>query len=176
MWRIRLHDQDVERCAEVTTQRQLKKARNNVKTQKYDINRTDWDIQYLGTLGEIGAARALCADVDWSVLAGGDQGYDIKIGPTTFQVKTPLSKATRNKFYLNDEERFSADYGILCNVDEPEVIVRGWIDRATFVRISRLANFGYGERMFVDADEMLSMDQVIVARQKLYDVQIGEAC
>lgn len=120
----------------MTTKRCETKVAHAVKTQKFDRKRTDWEIMYFGFMGEVGVARALCIEPNWSVLVGGDSGSDLIVDERMLQVKTPLTKQTKDWFYFNDEERFNAEYGILCNVDEYEtsVIIRGRCVRRTSSR------------------------------------------
>jgi hypothetical protein len=149
-----------------------------VATQKHDRQRTDWEICYFGFMGEVGVARALCIEPNWSVLIGGDSGADISFGDNMLQVKTPLTKQTRDWFYFNDEERFSAEYGVLCNIDEYEtsVLIRGAVCNADFVNLCVTKNFGYGERVAVHASQMTPMDDLIAAVQETKQQTVGERC
>jgi hypothetical protein len=178
VWRIRLHDRDLEMVHALTTKRQLFKRKLAVETQKYDRKRTDWEIAFYGFMGEVAVARALCLSPDETVLAGGDGGVDLVINNTTLQVKTPLTKATKDFLYFNDETRFNCDFGVLCNVDSDEtaVLIRGAISRVDFIHRAAVRDFGYGERLVVHASELLSMDDLIRSIQSHNELTIGEPC
>lgn len=177
-WRVRLSDDDLAMLQDVTSRRCYTKSVRAVDTQKFDRTRTDFEIAYFGFMGEVGFARAFCMEPDWSVLVGGDVGYDISVGGNTIQVKTPISKATRDWFYFNDEERFSAKYGVLCNVDDYEtsVIIRGAISKEDFIAECVTKDFGYGERVAVNASQLSPMDSLIEAVQSANEKNVGEKC
>lgn len=178
MWRIRLHDRDLQMAQDLTTKRQRFKRKLNVKTQKFDRKRTDWEIMFFGFMGEIAVARALCLPPDTSVLAGGDGGVDLVINETKLQVKTPLGKVTRDYLYFNDETKLSCDFGVLCNIDSDEtaVLIRGSISCSEFIHKAGIRDFGYGERLYVHARELYSMDGLITAIQNHNELTIGERC
>ena len=178
MWRIRLHDRDLQMVHNLTTKRQLFKRKLAVETQKFDRKRTDWEIAYYGYMGEVAVARALCLAPDETVLAGGDGGIDLVIDGTTLQVKTPLTKATKDFLYFNDETRFNCDFGVLCNVDSDEtaVLIRGAISHKDFIHRAGIRDFGYGQRLVVHASELLPMDGLIRAIQSHNNLTIGESC
>lgn len=178
MWKVRVSDEDLARLHEVTTQRQSTKRAHAVETQKYDRQRTDWEICYFGFMGEVGVARALCIEPNWSVLIGGDGGADLSLGENMLQIKTPLTKQTKDWLYFNDEERFSAEYGVLCNIDEYEtsVLIRGAVRNADFVDLCVTKNFGYGERLGVHVSQLTSMDDLIDAVQQAKQQSVGERC
>lgn len=178
VWRVRIPDEHLAKLDEITTRRQRTKRSHGVATQKYDRKRTDWEICYFGFMGEVGVALSLCETPDWSVLIGGDNGTDITVNGQCLQVKTPLTYQTRDWFYFNDEERFVADYGVLCNVDEYEtsVLIRGAVSKEDFLRLCVTKNFGYGERVALHATQMSSMDDLIAAIQAQNNTQIGERC
>lgn len=178
MWRIRLSDQDLLSLHEITTKRCETKLSHAVETQKFDRKRTDWEICYFGFMGEVGVARALCIEPNWSVLIGGDNGADLTVGESMLQIKTPLTKQTKDWFYFNDEERFTAEYGVLCNIDEYEtsVFIRGAIRKEDFVSECVTKNFGYGERVAVHVTQMSSMDELIAAVQEAKQQTAGEQC
>jgi hypothetical protein len=178
MWRVRVSDADLARLHEVTTKRCETKSTYSVATQKYDRRRTDWEICYFGFMGEVGVARALCIEPNWSVLIGGDSGADVSFGGNMLQIKTPLTKQTRDWFYFNDEERFAAEYGVLCNIDDYEtsVLIRGAVLKEDFLSLSVTKNFGYGERIAVHVSQMAPMDELISAVQAVRQQTVGEKC
>jgi hypothetical protein len=178
MWRIRLHDMDLEMAYALTTKRQQYKRKLAVKTQKYDRKRTDWEIAFYGFMGEVAVARALCIPPDKTVLAGGDGGVDLVINGETLQVKTHLSKATKNFLYFDDEDKLSCDFGVLCNVDSDDttILIRGALSRKDFIHKAGIRNFGYGERLAVPASELFSMDDLIRSIQSHNELTIGEPC
>ena len=177
-WQVRLSDSELALLAEVTTKRCRTKASHGVATQKHDRARTDWDLAYFGFMGEVGLARALCLQPNWSVLIGGDDGSDLSLAENKLQVKTPLSRATKDWLYFDDESKFRSDYGVLCNIDEYEtsVIVRGAIAKDDFLAACIIKDFGYGERIAVHATQLKSMDDLIDAVQHQNNTTVGNRC
>lgn len=186
MWSVRIADSDLSMLERVTSLRCKTKSQHGVATQKHDRARTDWEICYFGFMGEVGVSRALGLEPNWSVIIGGDDGYDIVLpGNRTMlttsvpvQVKTPLARATRDWLYFNDESQIKADYLVLCNVDEYEtsVLIRGGISKGSFLSNCVTKNFGYGERIAVHADRLQPIDGLIMAFQKNRNIQVGMQC
>lgn len=176
-WVIALTEADLLSAQDVTTKRQQCKADYNVATKKYDVTRDDWQIAYTGFLGEIGLARVLGIEPDWTVMAGGDPGYDLRLGTNTIQVKTPHSDATKNWFYMNSLDLFTADIGVLCNlVGDNAVLIRGAIDRASFLNKHVNRNWGYGSRVGVHASNLKSINNLIEAVQSGAGFKAGKSC
>jgi hypothetical protein len=178
VWRVRLSDSDLLLLHEVTSKRCSTKSAHSVASQKHDRARTDWDICYFGFMGEVGVARALCIDPDWSVLIGGDSGFDLSLGGITCQVKTPISRQTKDWLYFNSAEKLTSRAGILCNIDEYEtsVIIRGVVLRQDFFSGCVAKDFGYGERIALHVSHMRSMDDLIAAVQESKQQKVGERC
>lgn len=174
MWLVCLSEDDVMAAENVTTARQECKARYRVATQKFDPAHNDWQIAYTGFLGELGLARALGIEPDWTVLAGGDEGFDLRLGMHTIQVKTPHGKVTKDWFYVNHPSLFAADIGVLCNVEENVVTVRGAIERGQFIERMQTKNWGFGERYAVPAQQLKTVDPFIAAVQRAGGFSVGK--
>lgn len=163
---------------QITSRRCRVKSLHGVVTQKHDRFRSDWDICYFGFMGEVGVAMALGIEPNWSVLVGGDDGTDILLKNHKLQVKTPLSRSTRDWLYFNDERQVKADVLVLCNIDEYEtgVLIRGAISKQDFLDASVTKNFGYGERLAVHESKLRSMDELITNTQKHKKIRNGHQC
>lgn len=156
-WELQLHEEDLQKISSISWSLVSTKRANNVRTKKYDPTRDDLEITQTGLMGEVAFARALGVEPDWSVLLGGDAGYDLVVGHQTIQIKTPHGKATRDWFYVNDLSLMSADYGVLCNVTDSEtVVIRGFISQLRFIELHQVKNWGFGDRCAVHVESMFN--------------------
>lgn len=174
VWIVTLSDEDLHMINDITDQRMAMKARYRVRSEKYDAKYDDRTILFTGTVGEVGFARAIGVEPDWSVLIGGDDGSDLMHGKYRMQVKTPHGEVTKDWFYVNDMDHFRADIGVLCNLaNERTVVVRGAIPRDQFIKKAQTKNWGYGERIGVPAAQLFSCVPVIRAIQKQTGTTVG---
>ena len=178
MWLIQLDDLTIGKVMESASARNKIKKNWRVPNHRHDRQRSDWEINFFGLMGEAGLAQALCLKPDWSLLIGGDGGIDLKLGELTVQVKTPLSAGTKNWLYFDYAGKFQCDLAALCNIDSSEtaVVIRGLVKKEIFFERCEQKNFGYGNRLALHASNLFSADPLIQAVQQHHKTQIGESC
>jgi hypothetical protein len=89
-----------------------------------------------------------------------DGGVDLWLGERSIDVK--FSNRERGPLIFDSLEKFRADYAVLVGrTAEPDVMrINGYISRGGFEVISRRHDFGYGPRLFVEADELESIERL----------------
>jgi hypothetical protein len=123
-------------------------------------NNTDYNIHYIGMLGEIAVGKYLNIPVKTEILKGGDGGVDMLYNGKSIQVKTRTFVKPPIYILYTTLEEMVADWHILCTVESPTSVgIHGFISKAKFVQKAELMNFGYNDCYAVDAKMMASMDQ-----------------
>lgn len=89
-----------------------------------------------------------------------DGGVDLWLGERSIDVK--FSNRERGPLIFDSLEKFRADYAVLVGrTDEPDVMrINGYISRGGFEVISRRHDFGYGPRLFIEADELEPIERL----------------
>jgi hypothetical protein len=123
-------------------------------------NNTDYNIFYIGMLGEIAVGRYLNIPVEPEVLKGGDGGIDLYYKGQSIQVKTRTFVKPPIYMLYTTKEEMVADWSILCTVESPTSVgIHGFISKTKFVQKAELMNFGYNDCYAVDAAIMASIDK-----------------
>ena len=121
---------------------------------------TDYNIFYIGMLGEIAVSKYLGIPINNEVLVGGDGGIDMHYKNQSIQIKTRTH--LKNPIYLmyKHKEEFVADWSILCTIETPTSVgIRGFISKAKFMQKSKPLDFGYGASYVVDIENLADMNK-----------------
>lgn len=141
------------------------KKQYEVVDRKFDKGNTSYSVNLLGRLGEMACARVLLLQPDHSISPGGDDGHDlVSVLGKTIQVKT----STLPSLIFNAPELFVSDVAVLCQFFGDKVLphvdgkfdVVGWIDRQTFLDNHYKRDYGYGERLVMDADQLRPIEEL----------------
>ena len=136
------------------------------KDLKFDVNNTSRGVDIMGRLGEIAASEVFGGEIDWSLHGGGDPGHDIYIFGKSAQVKT----SSLPTLIFNDENQFIADVAILVQLigtkTEPQNINNIWrvwgvVSKPKFMRLHIKKNYGYGERLILQANHLKSPNEFV---------------
>ena len=139
------------------------KVDNQVKDMMFDQKNTSEGINIIGHLGEQAVGKVLDIPVDTEVRTHGDEGWDLEYKGLRIQVKT----STLPKLIFNAPRLFSADIAILAqyvgedrkNAQEtPQFRIWGWVTKDEFLKNYYSENFGYGDRLVLDAHSLHSLD------------------
>jgi hypothetical protein len=119
----------------------------------------------LGVMGEYAVSKALKIPMDMSCGLEGDGGTDLMMGDYNIDVKTTKYKTGRLVFNLNDE--LKADIYILCWAMEEaaEVILQGYIRRASIDAVMVQQNLGYGMRKVIEQKHLKPISLLLAYRE-----------
>ncbi len=139
-------------------QRAVKEA-NGVSTRRSAPNSTEFELHYIGALGEYAVAKALGLKLDKRVHVGADDGSDLSFRGRTIQVKTFTFTGPNFQFFVNPGE-FKADVAVAVQVLSPiRVRLLGWIERTLFEREASTRDYGHGKRLCVSVATLLPMEK-----------------
>lgn len=138
--------------------RQLRdnKSANGVADMKFDATNTQEGVNILGHLGEQVVSQILDIPIDLDIYEVKDTGIDTTYKGHSAQVKT----STLPKLIFNYPSHFKTDIAILVQYvgankskshEDPQFRLWGWIDKQTFMDTHYTQNFGYGDRLVLDA-------------------------
>lgn len=142
------------------------KKQYEVTDRKFDKNNSSYSVNLLGRLGEVACGRILGLPLDETITPSGDGGHDL-VTPLgkNIQVKT----STLDKLIFNAADLFVSDMAVLVqffgdkqlpHVDG-EFILKGWIDRETFLDKHYNHDYGYGIRLVMDADQLRPIEELV---------------
>ena len=143
-----------------------------VKSRKYDENKGEYELHYIGAMGEVAISNEFDVPLDFAVHANGDNGTDIFINEWKCQVKTFCHTAKEIDFFLNDMSQFNAQVGVGVQVLSPvRVRIMGCISRAKFEEKSDTRNYGYGDRLLVHERELSAVSVLYERKPNLQEVK-----
>ena len=89
-----------------------------------------------------------------------DGGVDLWFDDITIDVK--FNNAEYGKLIFDTMDKFKSNIAVLVGrTPDPSVMrINGWMDRKTFADKSQAADFGYGDRLFMNHDEMLPIESL----------------
>lgn len=122
-------------------------------------------IDMLGVMGEYAVSKALKIPMDMSCGLEGDGGTDLMMDEYNIQVKTTKYKTGRLVFNMND--KLDADVYILCLAMEEaaEVILQGYIRRASMDAVMTEQNLGYGMRKVIEQKHLKPISLLLAYRE-----------
>ena len=139
-------------------------ANPNRPTRQWGNDRETIDM--LGVMGEYAVSKALKIPMDMSCGLEGDGGTDLMMDEYNIQVKCTKYKTGRLVFNMKDE--LNADVYILCWAMEgaAEVILQGYIRRASMDEVMTEQNLGYGLRKVIEQKHLKPISLLISYREK----------
>lgn len=122
-------------------------------------------IDMLGVMGEYAVSKALKIPMDMSCGLEGDGGTDLMMNEYNIQVKTTKYKTGRLVFNMND--KLDAHIYILCWAMEgaAEVILQGYIRRASMDEVMTEQNLGYGLRKVIEQKHLKPISLLLAYRE-----------
>jgi len=138
------------------------KQANGAQDKWFDESSTSLDVMVTGKLGEVVIGRALGCVPSFAVSLGGDGGCDLDAWGLRWQVKT----SSLTELIFNDENDFTADVAVLVThlarkdqvAADPRFKILGGISRSKFMRHHGVKDFGYGNRLTVNANNLTDLD------------------
>ena len=136
-----------------------------VRDKKFDRTNSSHGVSLIGIMGEIAGCRALRTEPNLEVWIGGDDGRDCQAFGLSWQIKTSSLRA----LILNSADDFVADAALLVRhlagkhevADDPTFEIIGGVSRKRFLREHFLHNYGYGERLVMNADALTPLQKLL---------------
>jgi len=126
-----------------------------VKSKKYAKDRGEFELQYLGSMGEFALHKEYDVPLNMDVHVGGDDGIDIVINGWPCHVKTIAFTGPNPHYLMDNMECFTAPVGICCQALSPtKVKILGCIHRKEFAKKSETRDFGYGPRLSLPVESL----------------------
>lgn len=131
----------------------------SVPSRKYDQSKGEYEVQYIGTMGEYAISKHCDVPIDTNIHVGGDNGTDLVINGWGCQVKTTVYGGKTIDVIVNSMDEFKAQVLIGVQVLSPtRVKILGCIGRRRFRKCAITKDYGYGERLKVSAQELAPID------------------
>jgi len=163
---VTLTPEEVQLTLDFVARMREDKVANNVTDRMFDVNNTSEGINIIGHLGEMAVGKVLNLPVDMEVRTHGDDGNDLMLNKTGIQVKT----SELQKLIFNAPRLFKSEIAILVQFigadkknakDDPRFLIWGWTERKEFMQQYYTQNFGYGERLVLDAPYLHPLDSLL---------------
>jgi len=147
---------EIPEIAMFAERRNCGKQPNGVQNRKYDLNKTDFTVNYNGAMGEYAVAKYIDATIDKSIRLSGDNkisdlvknNIQIQVKNTTFSLDNPF-------LFFNFKNLFKADIAVLTSPRSAnEININGWITKEDFLNKAEEINFGRGARWAVQTDKL----------------------
>lgn len=140
-----LTDEEVDLVKQIAYARNENKLSKNVASAKVDNGQTESEIEVVGVGGEVAVAHALGMKVNQDLYTGGDDGWDVRLGEVTAEVKT--RRRPKRDFAMYDAESdLEAMVGVLCWQSGRAYTIVGWLSRYDWQRWSEVLRFGSKRR------------------------------
>lgn len=171
MIEVTVSPERVEQTLKFVKDMRIAKQQHNVTDRMFDRNNTSEGINVIGHLGEQAIGQALGYAVDTTVMVGGDDGSDMEHNGTTIQVKTSQLKS----LIFNAARLFKSDIAILVQYvgndktkseQDPRFKIWGYIDKETFLSNHYKKDYGYGERLVMDVQDLHPIEELIEKEAK----------
>jgi hypothetical protein len=163
---VTLTPEEVQQTLDFVARMREDKVANNVTDRMFDLNNTSEGINIIGHLGEMAVGKVLNLPVDMEVRTHGDDGNDLMLNNTGIQVKT----SELQKLIFNAPRLFKSEIAILAQFvgadkrnaqADPRFVLWGWVDRKEFLTSYYTQNFGYGDRLVLDAPYLHPLDSLL---------------
>jgi len=132
-----------------------------VQSKKYDIKKSEWELHYVGAMGELAVKKAVGGELNLNIYYGGDPSPDITIFGTTAQIKAHTYTGRNLEFFIDDMSVFNAEILIGVQILSPVICdVVGYIEKERFKQIATPKSYGYGPRLSISANELTSITRL----------------
>lgn len=162
---IRLSKKDVHECTmlghdtvKVCEMQGFAPRLDNAKQSRQEAN-------VYGFKAEFAVARLLDLDTPGLNITS-DYGVDLWWNDVSIDVK--FSNRSDGGLIFDNMEKFKSQVAILVTrTDDPDVMsVRGWMSRKMFSDKAKHANFGYGDRLCADQEDLSSIESLWLQMKK----------
>tara|TARA_R110002126_G_C10303369_1_gene487258 strand:- start:311 stop:802 length:492 start_codon:yes stop_codon:yes gene_type:complete len=134
----------------------------HTRSNKFTSDRSEFELHYIGFIGEFVVAKALGVSTDRSVKIGSDNGVDLMFRDASIQVKAFTYTAGDPDLLFNSLTEFKADLAVGVQILSPvRTKIMGWMSREDFVTKHRVSNYGYGDRVVVGQKQLSPISALI---------------
>jgi hypothetical protein len=156
---IRLSKQDLHNCEMMGADTVKLCEMQGFKPRLHNNNQSRVEANIYGFKAEFAVARLFNLDLP-TVNVLTDGGVDLWFDDITIDVK--FNNAEYGKLIFDTMDKFKSNIAVLVGrTPDPSVMrINGWMDRKTFGDKSQSVDFGYGDRLFMNHDEMLPIESL----------------
>ena len=148
----------VDAAIAVSENKSALNATGEVANRRVDTRRTDFEVNLIGTLGEVAVCTALGVPFEMVVKRFGDGGSDLHVNGYSLQVKTRSKHYAKCYLIVKDLEKTDADVFVSCAMDGPATVeILGAISRTRFIREAVDRDFGYGPLPCIDSSLLMDI-------------------
>jgi len=120
---------------------------------------------YLGAMGEYALKKALGCPLDMTVTKLGSDIPDTVINGWTIQIKAVTFGGKDVEIPVNSMEHFNADVLVGVKIVNPVTCeILGCIQKARFLKIHKVKDYGYGSRLMVSATDLSPISVLLKPR------------
>jgi hypothetical protein len=139
------------------------KATNNVRSKKHDDKKSEFELHYIGSMGEFAVARYCKTGLNTELHIGGDNGIDTVVNGIDCHIKTFTYGGSDPEVYIDYMECFTTPVGIFTRILSPtRVMITGCIGKDRFERIHSIKGYGHGDRLMVSERNLSHIDDLMV--------------
>jgi len=156
---IKLSKQDLHNCEMMGADTVKLCEMQGFKPRLHNNNQSRVEANIYGFKAEFAVARLFNLHLP-TVNVLTDGGVDLWFDDITIDVK--FNNAEYGKLIFDTMDKFKSNIAVLVGrTPDPSVMrINGWMDRKTFADKSQAADFGYGDRLFMNHDEMLPIERL----------------
>lgn len=151
------------------------KVATNATTQRFDKNKTEFELHYIGAMAEKCVSTVWSVPMDRTIHLGGDNGTDVTINNWTCEIKAHAYTGPGLEFFITDMSRFKADVLIGVQILSPvRVKLVGCISRAYFDKSRFSKDYDYGDRCAVSAAKLSPVEYLhtYTTKEDLYNAEL----
>jgi hypothetical protein len=128
-------------------------------TKKHDKAKSEFELHYIGAMGEYAVSKHTGVPMNEDVHIGGDDGVDFVINGWECHVKTFTYTGPEPEFFIDSLDSFTAGVGIGTRVLSPtRVEITGCISRNRFESYCVEKTYGYGTRLMIPCHLLMDID------------------
>lgn len=131
------------------------KVATGAQTKKYDKNKSEFELHYIGAMAEFAVSKICKVPMDRRVHMGGDNGTDLQINGWSCEIKAHTYTGKNYQLFIDGMHVFNADVLISVQILSPvKVRIVGCISRKKFEKKCQINNYGYGDRLSVNEEDL----------------------
>lgn len=147
-------------------ERQRNKEERNIASQRFDPNKSDYEIHLEGMRAEFAVAQLLNGTLNWKLLIGGDRNIGDLLLPDGRSVSVKFRKRKGWHFALQSDnpKDFREDIGVLVYPSNSHLLglnICRWTSRENFLALCHTTDYGYGPRLVIEPSLMLPIESLL---------------